>query len=341
MERPEAATLVVRTPNWLGDTVMALPALRAVRAGLPDARILLMGRWATLLAGQGVADVVLEYPGRLSARLRLLARVRASRPEIALVLPNSLESALSARWCGAPCRAGFAADGRDALLTHPIALPDPRAHQVDEYAMLVAALGLPVDDRLPRWQRSSPSALEAETRALLESAGSERRGGGGAPARLVGLHVGTAVGTAKRWPAASFAGLAGRLRAAGLAPLLLGGPGDRAAADAVRAEARHSIPSLVGRDRPALLPDLLSRLACLVSGDTGVAHLAAALDVPTVTLFGPTDPARTAPRGRAAHLIVGSAPCAPCFLATCPIDHVCLRDLAVASVASQVLEAVG
>jgi heptosyltransferase-2 len=87
------------------------------------------------------------------------------------------------------------------------------------------------------------------------------------------------------------------------------------------------VASLIGRDRPALLPRLLSRLRCLVSGDTGVAHLAAAVGVATVTLFGPTDRRLTAPRGPAARALDRAAPCAPCFLPTCPIDHVCLTRI--------------
>jgi heptosyltransferase-2 len=164
---------------------------------------------------------------------------------------------------------------------------------------------------------------------------------GRASAPLVGLHLGTAVGGAKLWPALSFARLADRLRQASLVPVLLGSPADAAGAAAVLAATRTPIPSLVGRDRPALLPGLLSRLACVVSGDTGVAHLAAAVGVPTVTLFGPTDPTRTAPRATKSRAVRGSAPCAPCFLTTCPIDHVCLRGVSVSSVAAAVTEAIG
>jgi ADP-heptose:LPS heptosyltransferase len=110
-------------------------------------------------------------------------------------------------------------------------------------------------------------------------------------------------------------------------------------AGAVSTCAGWAIPSLVARDRLELLPRLLARLACLVSSDTGVAHLAAAVGTPTVTLFGPTDPRLTAPRSRAARTVEGRAPCAPCFLPRCPIDHVCMRDITAASVAEAVEEA--
>ncbi len=312
---------------------MALPALRALRCGLPEARIVVVGRWAGLLAGQGVADVLLGHPPGLGDRLRLARHLRASRPDVAVVLPNSFESALAARAWGAAVRIGFAADARDGLLTARVPLPAPRAHQVDEYAMLVAALGLAVAERVPRWERGTAPDAQGEVQGLLAAAGC---GPGG---RLVGLHVGSALGGAKLWPAASFARLAVALRRTGLVPLLLGAPGDAGTAAAVGRAAGTPVASLVGRDRPALLPAVLTRIGCLVSGDTGVAHLAAALGVPTVTLFGPTDPARSAPRGAAARVVVGAAPCAPCFLTRCPIDHECLRAVSVAAVARQVAEA--
>jgi ADP-heptose:LPS heptosyltransferase len=110
-------------------------------------------------------------------------------------------------------------------------------------------------------------------------------------------------------------------------------------AAAVRASAGWAIPSLVGRDRPELLPRLLAGLGCLVSSDTGVAHLAASVGTPTVTLFGPTDPRLTAPRSRSTRIVEGRAPCAPCFLPRCPIDHVCMRDITAASVTEIVEEA--
>jgi ADP-heptose:LPS heptosyltransferase len=155
----------------------------------------------------------------------------------------------------------------------------------------------------------------------------------------VGLHLGALFGSSKQWVAASFAELASRLRERGLLPILLGSPADAEMAAVVSASAGWAIPSLVARDRSELLPRLLARLACLVSSDTGLAHLAAAVGTPTVTLFGPTDPRLTAPRSRAARRVEGRAPCAPCFLPRCPIDHVCMRDITAASVAEAVEEA--
>jgi len=313
---------------------MALPALRALRSAWPAARITLVGRWAPLLSGQGVADLLLPYPRDARDRRRFDRALGGEGADLAILLPNSFEAAFSAwRW-RARRRLGFDSDARRPLLTHPMVLPEPRRHQVDEYAQLVEALGVGVETPQPTWTLAADAAAEREVDALLADAGlpsipsdatasGERRDG----PRIVGLHLGAAYGSSKLWPTASFAELAGRLEDGQLAPLLLGTAGDRDAEAAVAAAARRPPASLVGRDRLALLPRLLARLACLVSADTGVAHLAAALRVPTVTLFGPTDPRLTIPRGPAARAASNPVPCAPCFLAACPIEHPCLDGL--------------
>ncbi|HXJ79333.1 MAG TPA: lipopolysaccharide heptosyltransferase II [Candidatus Methylomirabilis sp.] len=328
-------SIVVRMPNWLGDTVMALPALAALRGARPEARITVMGRWAPLLSGQGVADIVLSYPPRLRDRLHVARSLRPERPDLALLLANSLEAALAAWNWGAKRRLGFDTDGRRWLLTDIVPRPWPRLHQTDEYAVLLRAEGVPVPDNAsPAWRLPLHRSSDAEVDALLETAGIPPE------TRVVGLHLGTAFGPSKLWPPESFGRLAARLAGDGLRPLLLGSLEDRHTALAVAAAASVPLPSLVGRDRPALLPRLLARLRCLVSADTGVAHLAAALGVPTVTLFGPTDPRLTAPRAKAARVLFRQVACSPCFLTDCPIDHICLRGIDPAEVEAHVRDAV-
>ena len=329
----DGGVLVIRLPNWLGDTVMALPALAALRAARPDALVTAIGPWAPLLTGQSVADALVRYPRDGRKRRRLGAAVRAMRPDAAVLLPNSFESALAARRWGARIRLGYGTDLRRGLLTHVVALPSPRRHQIDEYSGLLEAAGVSPRPGPPEWRLRDDVAAESAVTALLAEAGYTGDG------PLVGLHLGAAFGSSKLWPPASYADLASRLRDRGLAPLLIGSPADIAVADAVSGLAAEPIASTVGRDLPEILPRLLARLGCLVSSDTGVAHLAAALGVPTVTLFGPTDPRLTAPRGRSGRSVEGPAPCAPCFLPRCPIDHVCMQAISVASVAEAVDEA--
>lgn len=324
-------TLIVRLPNWLGDTVMAVPALRALRAGLPAARILLAGPWAPLLAGQDLADVLVDYPRAWSARMRLADTVRALGADTALLLPGSLEAALAARYWGARHRIGFATGGRGWLLTDAMPLPAPRRHQIDEYCALAERLGVVAGPREPRLAPPVDGAADrARARELLREAGAPAPG----PGRLlVGVHVGAAHGPAKVWPEERTAELCRRLDSEGGVAVLLGAPADVARAERV-ARAAPAL-SVVGRDEPQLLPALLGELDALVAGDTGVTHLAAALGVPTVALFGPTDPRLTAPRGPAA-VLDHPVPCAPCFYRVCPIDHPCLAGIGADAVAAAI-----
>lgn len=317
----EIRHLLVRLPNWLGDTVMALAALRALRAGLPAPRITLVGPWAPLLAEQGVGDAWLRYPRGWGQRLCAIPGLRRLGADTALLLPNSLESALAARLWGVRRVIGYATDGRARLLSDPLPPPSPRRHQVDEYVGLLGPFGIDRAEASPRWVAVG-GGREERAEALLAARG----GAGGA---RIGIHLGAAFGPSKLWPDERLAELCRRLRRLGRTPILLGAPADRARADAVITGAGGGVVSLVGEDAPEMLPALLARLEALVSMDTGVAHLAAAVGIPVVTLFGPTDPALTAPRGARASAIWKPPRCAPCFLAACPIDHPCMRSIEV------------
>jgi heptosyltransferase-2 len=318
--------VAVRLPNWLGDTVMAVPALLAIRAAWPEARVLAAGPWASLLAEQDLADVLVDYPRRWHGRLRAADTVSAFAPELAILLPNSFEAALAAWYWGARRRVGFASGGRSTLLTDAVAMPAERCHQIDEYLLLTERSGAAATTRQPLLRPPAPgSQLRAEAQELLRNAGVPARGG----SRRVAMHLGAAYGAAKLWPLERVTEFCRLLAAEGATAVLLGAPGDAAAAASLTTSA--PVPSLVGRDRPALLPALLAEIDVLVAGDTGVAHLAAALGTPVVTLFGPTDPRLSAPRGRGI-VVTHPVPCAPCFYRECPIEHPCLRGVEAAEV---------
>ena len=321
--------LIVRLPNWLGDTVMAVPALRALRAAFPASEMLVAGPWTSVLAGQGLADVLLTYPRGWAARLRSADHARDFRADVALLLPNSFESALAAWYWGVARRIGFGINGRRFLLTDGPPLPSPRGHQIDEYLLLAAVAGAPPVTAEPHLEPPPPAADERrEVRLwLADAAVAETR-------PLAGLHLGAAYGDSKVWPVERVIELCRRLTRAGTTPLLLGTTANAAAADRIVRETGAA--SLVGRDRAATLPALLAEVDVVVAGDTGIAHLAAALGTPVVTLFGPTDPALSAPRGPGA-VVRHAVPCAPCFYRTCPIEHPCMRNITAADVADRVL----
>jgi ADP-heptose:LPS heptosyltransferase len=302
--------------------------VRALRMGLPEARLLLAGPWAPLLTRQGVADVLVAYPRSWSGRLRTVDTVRRFGGDIAVLLPNSLEAASAAWYWRARRRVGFAVGGRSPLLTDRVRLPSPRLHQIDEYLMLAARVGVAVDDRTPRLLAPAPDSEERRAaRALLADAGVNP-----SARPRVAIHLGAAFGPAKVWPSGRVVELCRALAADDVVPVLLGTPTEAAVAAGIEHETQAA--NLVARDTPALLPAVLAEMDVLVSGDTGVAHLAAALGTAVVTLFGPTDPRLSAPRGRA-EIVTYPVPCAPCFYRTCPIDHPCMHGITAADVVTR------
>jgi len=320
--------IIVRLPNWLGDTVMALPAVQSLRAGLPSARLLCAGPWAALLEPAGSADVLVPYPRSWSGRIRSADGLREFAADTAVLFPNSFESAAAAWYWRARRRVGFAAGARTWLLSDAVAPPTPRRHQIDEYLMLIERLGIVPAHRVPRLP--PPAAPERRrARALLSDA--VDAGSSGRP--IVVVHLGAAFGPAKVWPCERIVEFCRLIRADGALPALMGAPGD--AELAARVAEAAPVANLVGRDSPALLPAFLAEVDVVVSGDTGIAHLAAAIGTPVVALFGPTDPHRTAPRGRAT-VLQYSVPCAPCFYRTCPIDHPCMRGIEPSQVRDRV-----
>jgi lipopolysaccharide heptosyltransferase II len=290
--------------------------------------VLLAGPWVELLAGQGLGDVLVGYPRSWSGRLRLADTVRDFAADTIVLFPNSFEAAAAAVYWRGRRRIGFAQDGRGWLLTDALTLPAPRLHQVDEYLRLAAHLGALATSREPRLIAPEPRAeARWRVRELLRESGAVE----GKP--RVGVHLGAAYGPAKVWARERIIEFCRRGPGRGVVPVLLGAPSDAAAAADVQREVRAA--SLVGRDGPDLLPAVLTEIAVLVSGDTGVAHLAAALGTPVVALFGPTDPALTAPLGGVA-VVRHPVPCAPCFYRACPIDHPCMRGIRAEAVGEEI-----
>lgn len=326
--------VLVRCPNWLGDTVMAVPTIQALRAALPDAEVWCLGPWVEAILGDepGIARR-LAVPPAWRERLALAGRLRRAGVDLALLLPGSFESALAAWMAGARRRVGYAGDGRTRLLTHPVAPPEGFHHQVDAYLALLAPLGVRPAATVPTLRVSLAGRVAA--RRLLRSVGVQPGD------RAVGIQLGAAFGASKLWPAVRLGALAVALEGRGVPTVFLGGASAMPLLAAVEASTGRPVRSLVGRDRPALLPALLAELGVLVAPDSGPAHVAAAVGVPVVALFGPTDPRLTAPVGDRHAAVWAKPACAPCFLSGCPIDHRCMEAIDVDDVLRAVLERLG
>jgi len=326
-----AEKIVVLAPNWLGDAVMALPAIGAVRHHHPAAALIVAARASVaelFRMVSGVDQVIrLDAGGGWRGAVRWPAEARAlaaAHADAAVLFPNSFRSAWAARRAGIPERWGFAADLRSPLLTKAIARPRGRIHQSEYYSALVSALGMAPAGEPARFSVSADATNRAE--ALLAQHGV------GGDAVIVGMAPGAAYGRAKQWPPDRFGELARLLhKRRGIVSVLVGTRADRAAGDEV-APGPHVV-DLIGQTDLALLAGLMSRSRAFVSNDSGAMHLAAAVGLPVTAVFGSTDERGTAPLPP----VSASAPpheiltcdvwCRPCMLRECPIDHRCMTGI--------------
>jgi heptosyltransferase-2 len=315
--------VVVRAPNWLGDAVMALPALGALRSAFADATI-------AIAAPASVAPLFAELtPARPDAILTiggnedevpLLAR---GSYDVAVLLPNSFRAAWNARRAGIRERWGYAGHARGWMLTRAVPRPGATLHQSAYYLHLVRGLGVPADDALPHLDVRSDSVQRAAE--LLEKSGVDPG------ATLVGYAPGAAYGHAKRWPPHRMADLIARVsRERGAIGMLVGASGDRDAGREIESSlpAGVTVVNLIGRTDLRVLAGVLARCRAFVSNDSGAMHLAAAIGVPVTAMFGPTDDRVTAPLGNH-DVLIHQVFCRPCMLRDCPIDHRCMKGISV------------
>jgi heptosyltransferase-2 len=324
--------LLLRLPNWLGDLVLALPVVEAAaRSGARPLLLVGPAAFESLLAPR-LPDARYFAWSRAS-RYALAGALRRERPAAALLLTESFSSALLARLSGAPVRLGFAAEGRGMLLSHRVAraAPGRSTPRTEEYRTLARAAGLPVDDGGPRLaalpsERAAAAALLA---TVPPPAGS-----------YAVMAPGASYGPAKRWSADRFAAVARTWREThGSFVFLVGAGEDADAARAVSAAGAGAVIDLCGRTGLAALVGLLDGAAAVVSNDSGVMHLAAALGRPTVAIFGSTSPVWTAASAPWVRNLYAAYPCSPCFRRTCDIGYGCLHAVGVAEV-TRALEAV-
>ena len=323
--------IVIRPPNWLGDAVLALPAMAALRAHFPAAHVDIAAPPAIAALMRERTDVrpdrVVELPASDRAAI---AALRGGGYDLGVLLPNSFRSAYQFWRAGVRERWGYATSGRGLLLTRRGRLPNRRdaPHQMDYYVELVRGLDIACADPVPRLEVSGPSAARAA--ALLEQLRVPMDG------PMIGLAPGAAYGQAKQWPPDRVAALIARLvREHRAVCLILGATHDQPASRAIESALRVLAPDalartidLVGRTSLGALTGVTARCDVLISNDSGAMHVAAALGRPVVAIFGPTNERATRPIG-AHDVITEPVFCRPCMLRDCPIDHRCMKRITV------------
>jgi heptosyltransferase-2 len=303
--------LVVRSPNWLGDAVMALPAVRNLKTMLVNDPLTIAApeKLAALWQACPFVDqvIALDHPKKLSTTARQL---RAGKFGSAIFLPNSLRAASEGWLAGIPQRIGYARGGRSLLLTKAVPVPPrnpTRLHQQFYYLDLVTALGGPDDASLSTLRRDSSAPAKGPM--------------------TVALCPGAEYGPAKRWPAENFLVAAKYFAEKHRAKIvLLGATGDAAIAE----EIAKQLPEAENRVGKTSLAEFMATLASsqlVICNDSGAMHVASALNTPTVAIFGSTEPLLTGPMGTRTKVLRHHVPCSPCFLRECPIDFGCMKGI--------------
>jgi heptosyltransferase II len=321
--------IAIFLPNWIGDAVMATPAIAAIARRHPTASLLAVGRpyVKPVIDEAPWFDGFLPMNRGVGAALQVARELRTWRTDTAVLFPNSFRVAAVALLAGCKNRIGFARYGRGLFLTdrlHPARrgdgtfLPTPILR---DYNRIAGLLDAEATDRMELF--TSP-ADDENAQAVLKKLGI------GPQERVVGLNPGAAFGASKFWPTEHFIKLARELADRdGVRVVILCGPAERGIAQTIAQGAnRPGVVSLAEAPLSlALTKSIVKRLELLVTTDSGPRHFAAALDVPVVTLFGPTHISWTETfYPRAIHL-QKTVPCGPCQLRTCPTDHRCMREL--------------
>jgi heptosyltransferase-2 len=320
----EFSNILVRATNWVGDAVMSLPALRAIRERFSTARISILAKpWVADLYGrESFIDEIIIYSGE--SPWRTGHELRGRRFDCAILLQNAFEAAWIAWLARIPTRIGYKRDGRQLLLTRAVNVPKPGEiprHERFYYLELLRRAGL--IDALP---------VSSEIRLHRNSIPNGKR--------VIGVSPGAAYGTAKRWLPERFAEAAGALateRGASIA--LFGSKSERELCEEVALRLKgHQVTNYAGQTTLAQFIDLASGCELFLTNDSGSMHIASALGVPTVAIFGATDDTTTGPTGSNARVIRHPVDCSPCLLRECPIDHRCMTGVSTERVVKEALQ---
>ena len=333
--------VLIRATNWVGDAIMSLPAIRAVRARFPDAEIAILGRpyVLDLYRQQGIADRLIAYDGSgghagLSGAEKLATQLRAEKYDIALLLQNAFGAAWMAWRAAIPERIGYNRDGRGLLLTKAIATPKPGeipAHEKYYYLELLRRAGW--IDSLPDVEFISLNVSQAERQRgaeVLLDAGARPH------AMRIAVGAGASYGSAKCWPPERFTRALNMLVAQSDVDIVFfGTPAEAPVTAAIIAGLKRSPIDLTGKTAIAELPGVLSQCHLFLGNDSGAMHVAAAVGLPIVAIFGPTDPLGTAPVTLKRSVVQHKPYCSPCFLRRCPTDHRCMAAVTPEMAAEQ------
>ncbi len=345
---PEFSRILVRATNWVGDAVMCLPALQAIRSRFPKAHIAILARpWvAELYERQPFADRVIRLNSGRGAtdsmgKWRVARMLRRERFDCAILLQNAFEAALIAWLAGIPRRIGYARDGRAWLLTDPVPAPAPGEiprHERFYYLAMLERAGL-IE------AAATDSVIALNHSEELRAAGVRRLAELKLAGPVIGVSPGAAFGSAKRWIPERFAEAGARLAGALRASVaVFGSESERGLCGqvAVAIESRGiRVHNFAGETTLRAFVELAAACSLYLTNDSGAMHIASALDLPTVAVFGSTDDTTTGPTGSRSTVVREPVECSPCLLRECPIDHRCMTRVSADRVVQAALAILG
>lgn len=330
IDKSKISRILIRATNWVGDAVMSMPAFEAVRENFPRSHITVLARpWVVpLYENHPAVNEMIRYKRGygyakdFSEFLRVIRLIRSLHFDMAVLFQNAFEAALIPRLAGIKIRVGYNTDGRGFLLSHSVVRGTEvlKLHQVEYYLTLLRGLGWDAPTRDPALRAGSESVTRV--RALLSSKGIEDGD------LLVGLSPGAAYGPAKRWPVERFAAIGNRaILEWGARVVVIGTEKEKDLGETLISATAPGAVNLCGMTGLGEALALIKRCQLFVSNDSGLMHVAAALDVPTVAIFGSTNPVATGPRGKNARIVKQDMECSPCLKPECPVGYRCLLSV--------------
>jgi len=320
--------LLIRSTNWIGDAIMTTPVIRTIRECFPRAQISILAKpWvAPVFESSTHVDTVLIYDGAgrhkgIWGRVRLARDLRQYHFEAAILLQNAFEAALITFLAGIPCRIGYNTDGRSLLLTHPVACKPEykKDHQTRYYLNILRDVGLKEGSQDLFLNLGSKQRARAQD-ILFEYGVSKQE-------RIIGLNPSATYGPAKQWPLERYAGLADKIQDfADCRVLIFGGPEDILLGRRISQTMKHAPVDLSGKTELSEAMALIERCSLFVTNDSGLMHVAAALKVPLIAIFGSTNATTTGPLSSKSRVVQVPMVCSPCLKPECPEGHLRCMD---------------
>jgi heptosyltransferase-2 len=319
-------TILIRGTNWIGDVIMTLPAIAAVRETFPQAKV-------TVLAKPWVAEVyrickdiddilIFQSPGihhGIAGKYRLARELQKKEFDAAILLQNAVEAAIIAWLARIPIRVGYNSDARGFLLTHSVVRTDEirKVHQINYYLEMLKSVGF------CSLRRDINLTLDNDYRTIADDILKKHHIGQNSI--TIGIAPGATYGPAKMWFPERFAAVADRLINDFSAHILLfGSDSDRGRAEMVQQSSNNMFLNLAGDTSLKEAIALISRCDLFISNDSGLMHVAGALGIPLVAIFGSTNPITTSPIGKKSIILCKNVSCSPCLKKTCPTDFKCM-----------------